>query len=200
MKLKGIKINPTPAVGVIGVENISNIRTMDFKNEGDKILLIGKTYDEVEGSEYHRSIYNIEEGQAPKIRIDEEVANGNAILNLISNDNNKNITAVHDCSNGGLGVAIAEMVISSGLGCEIDLDAIITEDKLDINDLIYSETHGRYIITVKSDNVDEILNKVNVPITCIGEVKGNSLKLADTNFSFDELNQAFHGVLEKYMV
>ena len=76
---EGIKINPTPAVGVIGVENIKNIRTMDFKNEGDKIILIGKTYDELTGSEYHRCIHNLEVGTAPRIRIDEEVANGQCV-------------------------------------------------------------------------------------------------------------------------
>ena len=58
-----LKINPTPAVGVIGVEDIENIRTLDIKNEGDKIILIGKTYDELSGSEYHRTVHNIEKGR-----------------------------------------------------------------------------------------------------------------------------------------
>ena len=77
---EGIKINPTPAVGVIGVEKLSNIRTLPFKNEGDKIIIIGKTYDEVEGSEYHRAVHNLEQGDAPKIRIDDELASANTIL------------------------------------------------------------------------------------------------------------------------
>ena len=83
---EGIKINPTPAVGVIGVEKLSNIRTLPFKNEGDKIIIIGKTYDEVEGSEYHRAVHNLEQGDAPKIRIDDELASANTILDLIEND------------------------------------------------------------------------------------------------------------------
>ena len=83
---EGIKINPTPAVGVIGVEKLSNIRTLPFKKEGDKILIIGKTYDEVEGSEYHRAVHNLEQGDAPKIRIDDELAVANTILDLIEND------------------------------------------------------------------------------------------------------------------
>ena len=83
---EGIKINPTPAVGVIGVEKLGNIRTLPFKEEGDKIIIIGKTYDEVEGSEYHRAVHNLEQGDAPKIRIDDELASANTILDLIEND------------------------------------------------------------------------------------------------------------------
>ncbi|WP_407381939.1 phosphoribosylformylglycinamidine synthase subunit PurL [Methanobrevibacter sp.] len=192
---EGIKINPTPAVGVIGVENIENIRTMDFKNEGDKILLIGETFDELTGSEYHRTIHNLEKGVAPRIRIDDEVANAKTILNLLDGDYNKDITAIHDVSAGGLAIALSEMVMSSDIGCEVEL----TSDDLDENQLIYSESHGRYLMTVKSDAADDILSKIDVPVTVIGEVKGNVLKINDNEFGIDELKDSYYGVIEKYM-
>ena len=192
---EGIKINPTPAVGVIGVEDIENIRTMDFKNEGDKIILIGKTYDELTGSEYHRTIHNLEKGTAPRIRIDEEVANGQTVLDLIANDNDKNITAVHDVSAGGLAVALSEMVIKSGLGCEVTLK----DDNLDKIQLLYSESHARYLLTVKADALDDVLSQIDVPCEVIGEVKGTSLNVNDHEFSYEDLNDAYHGVIEKYM-
>ena len=192
---EGVKINPTPAVGVIGVENIENIRTMDFKNPGDKILLIGETYDELSGSEYHRSIHNIEKGTAPGIRIDDEVAAAETILALLDDDSDKNITAIHDVSAGGLAVALSEMVISSNKGCEISLKS----DNLDENQLLYSESHGRYLLTVKNDKLGEILSKIKVPVEVIGEVKGNSLKINENEFTIDELNNSYYGVIEKYM-
>ena len=192
---EGIKINPTPAVGVIGVENIENIRTMDFKNEGDKILLIGKTYDELTGSEYHRTIHNLEKGVAPRIRIDDEVANAKTILNLLDEDEDKDITAIHDVSAGGLAIALSEMVMSSDLGCEVEL----TCDDLDENQLLYSESHGRYLLTVKADACEEILSKMDVPVEVIGEVKGNVLKINDNEFTIDELKDSYYGVIEKYM-
>lgn len=192
---EGIKINPTPAVGVIGVEDIENIRTLDFKNEGDKIILIGKTYDELTGSEYHRAIHGIEKGTAPRIRIDEEVANGQTVLKLIDEDANKDITAVHDVSAGGLAVALSEMVIKSGLGCEVELK----DDELDKIQLLFSESHARYLITVKADAADDILSKIEVPAEIIGEVKGTSFIVNTHEFTFDELNDAYHGVIEKYM-
>ncbi|MDD3408274.1 MULTISPECIES: phosphoribosylformylglycinamidine synthase subunit PurL [unclassified Methanobrevibacter] len=198
-EMEGVKINPTPAVGVIGVENLKNIRTMNFKNENDKIIIIGKTYDEVGGSEYYRSVHNIEQGKAPKVRIDEEFDNANAVLNLIKEDSNEFITAVHDCSQGGIAVALSEMAISGEYGCEIDVSKIPKEDELTINNLIYSESHGRYIITVKPDALNDILSKINVPCSCIGEVKGKSLILADINISIKKLNDSYNGVIEQYM-
>jgi phosphoribosylformylglycinamidine synthase len=192
---EGIKINPTPAVGVIGVEKIDNIRTMDFKNEGDKILLIGKTYDELTGSEYHRTIHNLEVGTAPRIRVDDEVANGQTVLKLIDEDADKNITAVHDVSAGGLAVALSEMVIKSGLGCDVNLE----DDELDKIQLLYSESHGRYLLTVKPDALDDILAKIDVDVAVIGEVKGNSLNVNGHEFSYEDLDNAYHGVIEQYM-
>lgn len=197
---EGVKINPTPAVGVIGVEKIKNIRTMDFKEENDKILLIGETYDELGGSEYLRTVYGIEDGMAPRIRIDQETANGKTVLDIIDSDNDKNITAVHDVSNGGILVALSEMALKSGLGCEIDISAILTDDDLDVCELLYSETHGRYIFTVKEDAVDDILEAIDVPVAVIGEVKGDSLKLSENiDIPVKKLDDAYHGVLEKYM-
>lgn len=197
---EGIKINPTPAVGVIGVENIENIRTMDFKNQGDKILLIGETFDEVEGSEYHRAVHGIEKGRAPRVRVDEELANGQTILELIDSDGDKNITAVHDVSNGGLAIALAEMVIASDMGCEIDSSAILASEDISKHDLLFSESHGRYLVTVKQDAVEDIIDKINVPVSVIGEVKGEALKLDDLTLEINELDNAYNGVLEKYMV
>ena len=159
-------------------------------------MLIGKTYDELTGSEYHRAVHNIEKGTAPRIRIDEEYANAMCVLNLIKGDADKNITAVHDVSAGGIAVALSEMVIKSNKGCEVTL----TDDDLDKIQMLYSESHGRYIMTVKADAAREILSKIDVDVSVIGEVKGDNLIINNHEFTFDELNDSYHGVIEKYMV
>lgn len=198
---EGVKINPTPAVGVIGVEDIENIRTMDFKNEGDKIILIGDTYDEIGGSEYLRTVYDIEDGIAPRIRIGEEVDNGKAVLNIIGSDDDKNITAVHDISAGGLSVALSEMALKSGIGCEVDISAVPINEEMDTAEILYSETHGRYLITVKNDVAEDILKSIDVSAAIIGEVKGKSLKLSENiDIPVEDLHDSYHGVIEKYMV
>ncbi len=208
---EGIKINPSPTVGVIGVADLNNIRTMDFKNEGDKIIIIGSTYDEIDGSEYHRAVHGLEQGEAPKIRIDNEIESSKSILKLLDSDfgkfnNNENfITAIHDCSAGGIAIALSEMAISSGMGAEINLTNIPIGDNQNISDnnLLFSETHGRYIITVKSDKLDNVLDSIDVPCACIGEVKNDSLRLFsnsnDIKIIVKELKDAYNGVIEKYM-
>ena len=87
------------------------------------------------------------------------------------------------------------MVIKSGLGCEVELK----DDELDKIQLLYSESHGRYLLTVKADTLDDILAKIDVEAQVIGEVKGTSLNINDHEFSFEDLDNAYHGVLEKYM-
>lgn len=211
---EGIKINPTPAVGVIGVESLSNIRTLPFKEEGDKILILGKTYDEINGSEYHRALFGLEQGEAPKIRIDDELACANTLLDLIDNDGDYtkfiegeeelDITATHDCSAGGIAIALSEMAMKSDLGCEIDLATIPVEGEISDNNLLFSESHGRYIVTVKSDAVDDILTNIDVPCACIGEVKGDSLKILNNgetvvDLPVKDLDEAYYGVIEQYM-
>ena len=203
---EGIKINPSPTVGVVGVANLDNIRTMHFRNEGDKILIIGKTYDEIGGSEYHRTIHNLEQGEAPKIRIDDEIASAKTILNLLDNDPGEfkgvenDITAIHDCSHGGIAIALAEMGISGSYGCEVDLDKVPSQGEISLNNLLFSESHGRYLVTVKSDALEKVLDSIDVPCACIGEVKGNILKLSDDiQISIEDLKNAYNGVIESYM-
>ena len=87
------------------------------------------------------------------------------------------------------------MVISSDLGCEVEL----TSDELDENQLLYSESHGRYLITVKADALDNILSKIDVPVSVLGQVKGNALKINENEFSINELKDSYYGVIEKYM-
>ncbi len=211
---EGIKINPTPAVGVIGVEKLSNIRTLPFKNEGDKIIIIGKTYDELGGSEYHRAVHNLEQGEAPKIRIDDELAVSNTVLNLIDNDGDYvkylegeeelNITATHDVSAGGIAIALSEMAMSGKLGCEVDISLVPQEEGISDNNLLFSESHARFIITASPDKADEIVDSIDVDAAIIGEVKGDSLIINNkeeniVDLSIDKLDDSYNGVIEKYM-
>jgi phosphoribosylformylglycinamidine synthase len=87
------------------------------------------------------------------------------------------------------------MVIKSGLGCDVEL----VDDELDKIQLLYSESHARYLLTVKADAAEDILSKIDVEAQIIGEVKGTSLNVNGHEFSFEDLDNAYHGVIEKYM-
>jgi phosphoribosylformylglycinamidine synthase len=196
---EGITVNPSPVVGVVGVANIGDVRTMDFKKEGDQIIVIGWTYNELDGSEYQRTVHGLVQGSAPQIRIDDEIQSAHTILDLLKDDSEGNITAIHDCSAGGIGIALSEMAIKSGLGANVDISLAPREDMSEFETLL-SESHARYIITVENDAVDEILEKIDAPCSVIGEVKGNELIIDElAQVEVEKLQDAYHGVIEKFM-
>ena len=197
---EGVTVNPSPVIGVAGKMDITDIRTSEFKNNGDSIVIIGKTRSELDGSEYHKSIYGLVQGTAPEVFMDDEYLAGKSVLELIRGDENGNITAVHDCSSGGLGIALSEMSISGNLGAVIDITKVPSVGDLNLCTLLFSESHGRYLITVKKDSVKEVLSKIAVPAAVIGEVRGNSLIIEDQfNIDVEELKKSYTGIIEKFM-
>jgi phosphoribosylformylglycinamidine synthase len=199
---EGITVNPSPVVGVAGLMDIKDIRTLDFKNEGDSIILIGKTYPELDGSEYHRSLFDVVQGESPKVNMDAEFESANSVLELIRADNDEAITAVHDLSSGGLGIAIAEMAISGEIGATLDISKVLKDDENMSNiETLFSESNARFIITVKKEYADELLSKINAPAAIIGEVGGNSLIINQNlvNVSIEKLKDSYYGVIEEFM-
>jgi len=182
--------------------NLKDIRTMAFKNEGDKILIIGATRAEMDGSEYHKTIHGLVQGEAPQVNIEEEYASAQAILELIQNDENGQVTAVHDLSAGGLGVTLAEMIIKGDMGASVNLSRVPGIEGLSVPEILFSESHARYLVTVKgesSEDVTSALKEMDVPFAIIGTVGGDSLQIADTAISVSELKNAYHGVIENFM-
>jgi phosphoribosylformylglycinamidine synthase len=203
---EGVTVNPSPVVSVAGIMDIKDIRTMEFKNDGDKIILIGTTNPEMDGSEYHKTIHGLVQGEAPKVNIKQEYASAQAVLGIIHADKNELITAVHDISAGGLGVALSEMTIKGDIGASVDLSSVPGSEGLSASETLFSESHARYLITVTEEASTEILSilkEKSVPAAVIGTVGGASLKMfGDENqveISVSELNNAYHGVIEKFM-
>jgi phosphoribosylformylglycinamidine synthase len=199
---EGVTVNPSPVVGVAGLMDIKDIKTLDFKNEGDKIILIGNTYPELDGSEYHKVINGVAQGNPPKVDMDTELESVNSVLDIIRNDKNNAITAVHDCSSGGLAVALAEMAISGGFGAVLDTSKIPGDnEKLNDTEVLFSESNARFILTVKNGYAEEVLSQINAPSSLIGSVKGKKL-IVNTdliNLDVDTLKKSYSGVIEKFM-
>ena len=199
---EGVTVNPSPVVSVAGVMNLKDIRTMEFKNKGDKILIIGTTRPEMDGSEYHKTIHGFVQGEAPQVNMEYEYASAQAILELIQNDENGHVTAVHDLSAGGLGVALAEMIIKGDMGANVDLSRVPGTEGLSVPEILFSESHARYLVTVTEeapDNITSTLKEMNVPFAIIGTVGGDSLQIDNTNISVAELKNAYQGVIENFM-
>jgi phosphoribosylformylglycinamidine synthase len=151
-------IKPSPVIGMLGlIEKESSIMQCGLKPE-NSIFIIGSTLDEMGASEYYENYHKIIGGKVPKVNLRRDKLNGQIILHLIRKHL---VDCVHDCSKGGLAVALSEMAIQGGTGIIIDLDSIPNScSRLD--NLLFSESHSRYVIgTSKSVEVEKYLAKIH---------------------------------------
>ena len=177
---KGEAIYPTPVVGMVGIlENIKDYCTMDFKYEGDLVVLLGENKEEIGGSEYLEVYHNLVAGTPPQINLTFEKAVQDACRESIEAGI---LSSAHDCSDGGLAVALAECCIKSKKGVQIELDEKFRGDAV-----LFGETQSRIITSLPAQNLtslEEIANKYEVPLKILGMVGGDSLKIK----GFIELN------------
>ena len=143
-------IKPSPVIGTIGLIKGQAHITNNIPNVGNKLFILGRTREELGGSEYFELIGRAEYGRVPKVNLKTDKKNRSAVLDLIENGL---IDFVHDCSKGGIGTALAELAISGNIGINIDLKKIPNRCRRD-DFLLFSETHSRFIIG--SSNPDKI--------------------------------------------
>lgn len=203
---EGVTVNPSPIVGTVGVVDNTHIKTLTLKEEGDKVLIIGNTYSELDGSQYYKEIHDVVQGYPPKIRLEENYNVSSTIQKLIQ-DYNEDITAVHDISKGGLVTALALMTIKSDKTLNIDIANIPEGESLTQDDKLFSESNSRFIITVKAEKVSEIeeaLKENNVAFAQIGEVTTGNFIVNNSdeeliNIEVEKLVQANTSTIENQM-
>jgi len=193
----GVAIPPTPAIGGVGlIDDITATATIAFKREGDVILLVGGP--ETWGSHLGRSIWlrdlhARDEGAAPPVDLAAERAAGDLVRRLIRQGR---ITAVHDLSDGGLAVALAEMAIAGALGARIE-----KPPGPGAAAAFFGEDQGRYVITADPRAAEMILGDANgVPVHRIGTVEGDALRLGNAGrIRVARLAEAYETWLPSYM-
>ena len=112
----GQGILPTPAIGGVGlVDDVTVNASIAFKREGEAIILIGATQGWLGQSIYLRDVCGREEGAPPPVDLAQEKRNGDFVRQLIRSGQ---VTTVHDCSDGGLALALAEMAMAGGIGAD----------------------------------------------------------------------------------
>lgn len=175
---KGEAIYPTPLVGMVGlVEDISYVTTMEFKDEGDIIILLGINKDELGGSTYISVIHGLEAGRPPELDIELEKVVQKATLELIKKGL---VKSAHDCSEGGLAVALAESCIAGNKGADINLT-----DGARATALLFAESQSRVVISTPKNKVDEVLQYLNdseVPYKVLGNVVGSELSIVGSGW------------------
>ena len=190
---------PTPTIGMIGlIEPLENITTQFFKSEGDVIFLLGTNTEHLGASEYLHTIFDQNRGAVPPLDLDFEKKLQDALLSAIEADL---IKSAHDCSDGGLGIALAECCITdreSQIGARINLDDDLREDCL-----LFGETQSRIVISCAQDAIDKLqshFNELKIPCTQIGTVGGSKLTINDLiDIDLDTMNSAFYEAMPKFM-
>ena len=183
---------PTPTIGMIGIlEDKNKLMTLDFKQKGDLIFIIGESQNDIASSEYLYSYHGVKASPAPYFDLEKEFEVHQAIKGLIHNEL---INAAHDVSDGGLFVALTEMSMPRELGFDIVTDAEIREDAF-----LFGEAQGRVLVTVNEESEEDFIEFMiasNVPFTLLGHVTKGKMMVDDEHFGFiTEAKELFNNAL-----
>jgi phosphoribosylformylglycinamidine synthase len=146
----GEGILPTPAIGGVGLmKNVHHIATVALKREDDAMLLIGETKGHLGQSIYLREIEGREEGSAPPVDLAAERKNGEFVRKLVSEGR---VDTVHDCSDGGLLVALTEMAMAGNIGVDVG----VAGTTIEAIPFFFGEDQARYVLAVPAKEADKI--------------------------------------------
>ncbi|GIX48821.1 MAG: hypothetical protein KatS3mg131_3032 [Candidatus Tectimicrobiota bacterium] len=142
--------------------------TMDVKRPGDVVFVLGETKAELGASEYY-AMHGAIGNRVPQV----DARRARRLYEALAAATQRGlVSACHDCSDGGLGVAAAEMAFAGGLGMTLDLRALPREPDLDRDDfLLYSESASRFVVTVPVANVEAFRRLMRgLPVGEVGHV------------------------------
>jgi phosphoribosylformylglycinamidine synthase subunit PurL len=179
----GRGVLPTPVIGMVGlIEDSRKIVTHGFKKEGDLIAILGATRDDLAASEYAQTVLGlstqdlIDNGIVPTIDLEQEKRVQETLLKLIDAGL---INSAHDCSDGGLAVAIAECCFSSLGRAAVGAKVELLSGDLPLEAFLFGETPSRVVISFSRDKLDRTKQLVgNAAFTRIGEVAGSELRIS----------------------
>lgn len=191
-----IPVFPTPTIGMIGVvEDKQNIMTLDFKQKGDLIFILGDNVDDISSSEYLASYHGIAASPAPHFDLEKEYTLQDTLKGLIAN---RLINAAHDCSDGGLFIALAEMSFPNGLGFDIVTDSEVREDAF-----LFGEAQSRVVVTVSEEQEQdfiEFMMESNVTYTLLGHVTKGKFMVDEEHYGFcSEAKDIYDSALQTYL-
>jgi len=196
--------HPTPVVGMVGlIDSLAHITRSGFTTVGDAIVLLGEPSDELGGSEYLARIHNLVAGAPPRCDLTREKATIDALLEAIRAGA---VRSAHDCSDGGLAVALAECCIadaSGTIGAEVELSKW---NVLPLRALLFGEAQARILVsTPEPATVLDLARRHAVPARVIGQVRardeGLTIRIGERvlRTSLDRLAHAYHDAIPEIM-
>lgn len=193
----GRAILPTPSIGGVGLlDDFTKSASLAFKAEGEAILLIGDTHGWLGQSVYLRDICGREEGAPPPVDLAAEKRNGDCVRGMIHAGT---ATAVHDLSDGGLLIALAEMAMAGGIGAKL----LAAPTSLISHAYWFGEDQARYLVTVPETEAGRVLAKMRgCEVSCvrIGTTGGDAIAIAgETPVSIESVRTSHERWLPDYM-
>jgi phosphoribosylformylglycinamidine synthase len=172
---EGRAILPTPTIGMIGlIEDVSAHVSTAFSREGDPIALLGRTLDELGGSEFLRVVRGRDEGPCPTLDLPAEKR---LIDFLVEAASRRLLASAHDVSDGGLAVALCESAFRGGLGASVSIES----GGVRVSSVLFGESTGRVLVSFSRENaaaVEALAKASGVPLAVLGSVGGRSIRIA----------------------
>jgi phosphoribosylformylglycinamidine synthase subunit PurL len=176
----GKGILPTPVLGVVGlIEDAAKVTSRAFRSEGDSIMLLGETWDELGGSAYLKVMHGLLRGVPPRLDL---VREAGLLRLLVKGVSEGVIRSAHDCAEGGLAVTLAECCFDTGLGAVADLPGLETATPgfHDIS-VLFGESASRVVVSVAASRAAELqalAEDAGVPVCTVGRVGGDRIRVA----------------------
>lgn len=173
-------VTPTIIISLMGsIENKDKMLTHNFKTKGNNVFVIGKSYDDVNSSEYLEFYHQVENSPLPVFDIDTEVKIQNVLKQLIEKEL---ITSASPVGKGGLFFSMLRAGMPSGFGFDITTDAEIRKDAF-----LFGESMGRIIVGVnrlKEDDFVDFMSETKIPFFAVGHVTKGEIRIDDESFGF----------------
>ena len=203
----GQAIHPTPVLGVVGIiEEADRVLGRVFRRAGSTVLLLGAPGGELGGSEYLKTIHGLVRGMPPSLDLEAERALQRVVVAAAADGL---LESAHDCSDGGLGVTLAECCFDSGgLGTEVTVPTVPIDGpaSLAVTAALFGESASLVVVSVAETHADEVLARARaagVPARVIGRVGGPRLRIAVegravVDLALNEAEQAWASGLTRY--
>lgn len=186
---------PTPTIGMVGLlEDVSKKMTLHFRSQGDLILLIGASGNDINSSQYLAKIAGIHHSSAPHFDIDEEFALQQAVAALIGAGL---LESAHDVSDGGLFISLLEAGFTNGLG----FDVVANDSSIRKDAYWFGEKQSRVVVTVKSANLEKVKKALgNHPFEELGLVTDGSVEVDGMEWGqIGQWKEAYDTAIENYL-
>jgi phosphoribosylformylglycinamidine synthase len=176
----GNAIYPTPVLGVVGlIEDASHVIGRSFRGSGEAIVLLGETRHDLGGSEYLKVTQRVVAGTPPEVDLQAEKALQRLIVAGVRDEL---IRSAHDCSEGGLAIALAECAFGTGgVGLTVNIPAVAAPDSWASTSTLFSESASRVIISVARDELGSLLARAKtfgVPAREIGQTGSDRISVS----------------------